>query len=411
MLRTFEELSFPGDRDDPREVGRRLPHAVRARDDGADARAFEGHALMAATSADLEERLGRFVEHHVLHGERLPLDRLCADRPELEDSLRPLVDQYLSLTTSLTGEGNGNCRRRAHRIRCRGSRGSRRSSASAPAAWARSTSSRTSKLDRIVAGKIVRRDRRGAAVPQFLDEARALALFSDPRIVRIFEFRAGDPALIVMEHVEGFELGRIGPIARVRAARARHRGGVRRGPSRPRARHPASRPEAVEHHGGRGARAENPRLRPERRRSGQGHLKGTVRYIAPEQLDPSQPIDARTDVYALGVILYEMLPGRPPYDGASDQAIVDAILAGQPRLPDRDRSRRIPEPLQAIALKAMEKDPATPVSVGAGHGARPRRRFLDGRPVLARPSLYASTLGGRDRPRTPAHRRTGCSSA
>src|SRR4030095_13646668 len=65
-------------------------------------------------------------------------------------------------------------------------------------------------LDRIVAGKIVRRERRAPA-PQFLQGARAMALFSDRRIVRIFEYRAGDPALIVMEYVDGFELGRIGP--------------------------------------------------------------------------------------------------------------------------------------------------------------------------------------------------------
>lgn len=51
----------------------------------------------------LEERLARFVEHHVLHGERLPLEPLCADRPELVGPLRALVDQYLSLTSSLSG--------------------------------------------------------------------------------------------------------------------------------------------------------------------------------------------------------------------------------------------------------------------------------------------------------------------
>ena len=57
------------------------------------------------------------------------------------------------------------------------------------------------------------------------------------------------------------------------------------------------------------------------------------------------------------MILYELLAGRPPYDGASEQEVVDAIRAGQPRLPV-EIDPRIPEPLQAIALKAMERDPA-----------------------------------------------------
>src|SRR6185503_11060672 len=83
-----------------------------------------------------------------------------------------------------------------------------------------------------------------------------------------------------------------------------------------------------------------------------GHLQGTLPYVAPEQLDPSQPIDARTDVYALGVIFYELLCGRPAYSG-TDAAVLDHIRAGRPRLPV-EIDPRVPEPLQAIALTAMD---------------------------------------------------------
>src|SRR3954468_10261392 len=52
-------------------------------------------------SADLQAALARFVEHHIVRGERLAVSELCADRPDLTDSLAALVNQYLSLTMSL----------------------------------------------------------------------------------------------------------------------------------------------------------------------------------------------------------------------------------------------------------------------------------------------------------------------
>jgi serine/threonine protein kinase len=352
---------------------------------------------MAGTSADLEERLGRFVEHHVLHGERLPIDQLCGDRPELADSLRGLVEQYLTLTTTLTGndtDGSSLLHVADPLPRFEGFQTIERIGAGG---MGEVYKLRDLKLDRIVAGKIVRRDRRGAGLPQFLNEARAMALFSDRRIVRIFEFRAGDPALIVMEHVEGFELGRLGPSLEF-AQRARviaevcdavqhaHSLGIQHRDLKPSniMLDAALVPRILDF----GLSAGDP---------GKGHLKGTVRYIAPEQLDPAQPIDARTDVYALGVIFYELLTGRPPYDAASEQQTVDAILAARPALPV-EIDPRIPEPLQAIALKAMEKDPALRYRT-AQDMALDLRRFLEARSVLARPSLYATTLGSR----TAAH--------
>jgi hypothetical protein len=126
-----------------------------------------------------------------------------------------------------------------------------------------------------------------------------------------------------------------------------------------------------------------------------GHLKGTLPYLAPEQLDRARPIDTRTDIYALGVIFYELLAGRAPFAGA-DEALVAQIGAGQPRLPV-EIDPRVPEPLQAIALTAMEVDPARRYQT-ASDMAGDLRRFLDGRAVLARPSVYATTLGARVAP-------------
>jgi hypothetical protein len=117
---------------------------------------------------------------------------------------------------------------------------------------------------------------------------------------------------------------------------------------------------------------------------GSGHLVGTPPYVSPEQLDPSRPIDARSDIYSLGVVLYELLCGQlPPGDGGL-------------RLPVEIESR-VPEPLQAIALVAMEGDPAKRYQ-SAAEMAADLRRYLDGRPVLARPSIYASTLTQRTEP-------------
>ena len=241
-------------------------------------------------------------------------------------------------------------------------------------------------LDRIVAGKVIRRDPRApAGVGEFLREARSMALFADRRIVRIFEFRPeSDPPVIIMEHVEGFELGRIGPSLEF-AQRARILIDIC---------------GALEHAHALGLQHRDlkpsnimldaqlaPRILDFGLSSGhpyRGHLKGTLHYVAPEQLDPSQPIDRRTDVYALGVVLYELLCGRPPYAAASDEGVVAAIRAGQPRLPV-ELDPRVPEPLQAVALKAMERDPAQRYQSALELGAD-LQRYLDGR-AGARPSV------------------------
>ncbi len=127
-----------------------------------------------------------------------------------------------------------------------------------------------------------------------------------------------------------------------------------------------------------------------------GHGRGTLPYMAPEQIDPNRPIDNRTDIYALGVVFYELLCGIQPYKGENTKETIDAIREGNPKLPV-EIDPAIPEPLQAIALKAMEKDPNARYA-SAREMVLDLKRYLSDRPVVARPSHYQSTLDQRIRP-------------
>jgi hypothetical protein len=87
-----------------------------------------------------------------------------------------------------------------------------------------------------------------------------------------------------------------------------------------------------------------------------GSALGTVAYMSPEQLR-GEDVDARTDLFSLGLMLYEMATGRPAFDGATSAAIAAAIIHQQPLSPARIRPE-LPERLNAVILKAIEKDPA-----------------------------------------------------
>ncbi len=85
-----------------------------------------------------------------------------------------------------------------------------------------------------------------------------------------------------------------------------------------------------------------------------GVTVGTVAYMSPEQLH-GKDVDARTDVFSLGLVLYEMATGRPAFSGATSAAIAGAILYEQP-IPPIDIVPTIPSRLNDIVLKAIEKD-------------------------------------------------------
>ncbi|HVE75868.1 MAG TPA: protein kinase [Actinomycetota bacterium] len=86
-----------------------------------------------------------------------------------------------------------------------------------------------------------------------------------------------------------------------------------------------------------------------------GALLGTVRYLAPEQVEGSEP-DARSDIYSLGVVLYEMVTGRPPFVGDNDIATATARVDALPK-PPRDLRPGVPRKLEAIIMKALAPDP------------------------------------------------------
>jgi serine/threonine-protein kinase len=87
-----------------------------------------------------------------------------------------------------------------------------------------------------------------------------------------------------------------------------------------------------------------------------GVLLGTPTYMAPEQVR-ARTIDARTDIYSLGVIMYEMFTGRPPYVADDPMAILFQHVEGNPK-PPREVNAEIPSGVEAIILKAMWVDPA-----------------------------------------------------
>jgi serine/threonine-protein kinase len=83
---------------------------------------------------------------------------------------------------------------------------------------------------------------------------------------------------------------------------------------------------------------------------------GTASYLSPEQAE-SRPLDARSDIYSLGVVLYEMLAGRAPFEGETAVSVAYKHVNEQPVPPSRHHPD-VPAELEAIALQAMAKDPA-----------------------------------------------------
>jgi serine/threonine protein kinase/Tfp pilus assembly protein PilF len=124
-----------------------------------------------------------------------------------------------------------------------------------------------------------------------------------------------------------------------------------------------------------------------------GRIQGTLPYMSPEQIRGRRDeVDVRSDVYALGVILYRLLAGRLPYD-LDGREITEAarIVCEEPPRPlgsAADGAARFDHDLTVVALKTLEKEPARRYA-GVAALDEDVARYLDGRPILARPPSAA----------------------
>jgi serine/threonine-protein kinase len=84
---------------------------------------------------------------------------------------------------------------------------------------------------------------------------------------------------------------------------------------------------------------------------------GTPAYMSPEQATGDRVIDARSDIYSLGAMTYEMLTGEPPHTGSTSQAVIARMLTEKPR-PNRTTRAAVPEYVEATVQRALEKLPA-----------------------------------------------------
>jgi WD40 repeat protein len=205
---------------------------------------------------------------------------------------------------------------------------------------------------------------------RFLTESELAASIDHPNIVPIFEAGTTDDLLhIAMRYVEGRDLkerlqrGRLEPgdaigiVAQVASAldAAHARGLVHRDvkPSNMLL-DPGARPDGSDHvylaDFGLTRRVSEESAR------GDGHLLGTIDYVAPEQIAGDE-IDGRADIYSLGCVLYECVVGEPPFRRDSDLAVVFAHLEAEPPVPSARRPE-LPAALDAVLARALAKSPA-----------------------------------------------------
>jgi serine/threonine-protein kinase len=131
-----------------------------------------------------------------------------------------------------------------------------------------------------------------------------------------------------------------------------------------------------------------------------GSIMGTAQYLSPEQAQ-GQPVSAASDIYAIGVLLFELLTGRVPFDGESAVAIALQHLSSEPPAPS-SVNPAVPSVLDPVVLRALAKDPADRY--------RDAREFIDALEG-ARSAVVAAKVPGRYAPALTAGAAAGAAAA
>jgi len=105
-----------------------------------------------------------------------------------------------------------------------------------------------------------------------------------------------------------------------------------------------------------------------------GHIKGKPPYMSPEQA-LGYPIDRRSDLFALGIVLYQLTTGKHPFRGDTDILTLQNIVSDRPVAPPRSFDPEYPKPLEAAVLKALERDPDKRFQTAGELGAALERVF------------------------------------
>lgn len=358
-----------------------------------------------AGDASLERRLAQALADYVdllSRGEIVDTANFCARYPEVEADLRGEIETLQEMDVLIDGStrdgDDASCEPALERLsghRILGEIGS--------GGMGRVLLALDERLGRKVAIKTLKARYSNHAIlrTRFMHEARAMAKLSHPNIVHIYNLGvAQEIPHFVMEYLEGSpltEAARALPLRQkvdlmqkvVRTVEFVHQHQILHRDLKP------------------GNIVVGPDLEPklldfglalqvddlQNRMTRAGEVMGTLEYFSPEQTRGDSALDARSDVFSLGTIFYQVLTGSLPFSGESFAEAVTAIRDQEPTLPRRLNSS-LPGALQNICLKALEKNPSDRYQ-SAGEMAQDIERYLAGEDVLALPTAYSRLLAGR----------------
>ncbi len=129
---------------------------------------------------------------------------------------------------------------------------------------------------------------------------------------------------------------------------------------------------------------------PEKSLTMTGYLMGTPYYMSPEQAQGEKDLDARSDVFSLGAVMYEALADRKPFTGTQVYEILDSVVKSDPPAP-RSISRLVHRDIETICMKCLEKEKHRRYQ-SAKELSEDISRFLEGEPILARSTGIATRV-------------------